>query len=126
MAPQSRHLVPSYRVAQCGQTAPVWKLSKAFPHFPHFQYSPIGGLDWHDGQAYSNLRGNFAKRNKARACCNPPQQFMSKKTAIAPSQISCVQNANPMKAAMPAIPSTVANSRLRARPITNQSKDRRI
>src|SRR5450755_5050187 len=100
MAPQSRHRVPSYRVAQCGQTASLWKLSKACPHFSHFQYSPIGGLAWHDGQEYPNLRGNFAKRNSARACWSPLQQFISKKTPTAPSQPSPMQNASPMSAAI--------------------------
>ncbi len=84
--PQSRHLVWENWVEQWGQTPWVWKVSNGWPHFPHFQYSPIGGAVLQVGQAKPSRRGSLARRKRARACCRPLQQFISMKTAIAPNQ----------------------------------------
>src|ERR1700721_2499801 len=99
--PQSRHFVRAKRIAQGGQTPPVWKMSNACPHFAQVQNSPSGGAVLHAGQANPSRRGSFAKRNSARACCSPPQQFISMKTAMAPYQMDCSQMARMMKPATP-------------------------
>src|ERR1700704_282925 len=118
--------LPGTGFTHCGQTALVWKVSKDWPQFPHFQNSPIVGEVLQAGQAKPIWRGNFAKRDSARAWRSPPQQFMIMKMAMAPYQGDCIQKANTMNPAAPIKPRTVATMRLRARPITNQSRDRRI
>ena len=69
---------------QTGQTPGCWKISKGCPHWAHFQASPTGGAALQTGQAKPSRRGNLSRRNNARACCSPLQQFMSMKTAMAP------------------------------------------
>src|ERR1700684_544888 len=85
--PQSRQRVTSNREPQRGQTAPVWKVSKGWPHCAHFQNSPIGGAVLQAGQENSSRRGNFAKRASPCACLKPLQQFIRTKAEIAPIQM---------------------------------------
>jgi hypothetical protein len=124
--PQSKHCVPGNWAVQYGHTAWLWNVSNGWPHCPHFQSAPIGGAVLHLGQANPSRRGNFSNRHKARACRSPLQQFMSMKTARTPNQTEPTQKARPMNPATPTKPRIVAAIRLRARPTTNHSRDRRI
>ena len=124
--PQSGHLVSSKLVEQCGQTAPVAKVSKACWQWLHCQYSPRGGAVWQTGQAYSGRRGNCSIWRRPRACRKLSHQFDRRKAAMIPIQSDCHHTANPMSAAPPMKPITVAAIRLRALPSGYHSSDRRI
>src|SRR5947209_17930573 len=102
--PQSRQRVTSNRVAQCGQTACVWKVSKGCMHWLHFQKLPSGGAVWQTGQAYPTRRGNFASRDNARACCSPLQQFIKMKAERMPKQRECIHTARAINPTTPAKP----------------------
>src|ERR1700680_1886567 len=118
---QSKHLVTSNRVAQCGQAACVWNVSNGWPHREHFQKSPMGGAVLHLGQANHSRRGNFAKRDNACAWRRPLQQFERMKTERMPSQRDCIHRARTTNPAAPNKPMIAATIKLRARPTRNHS-----
>src|SRR5437667_11340386 len=124
--PQSRHLVTANWVAQCGQTAWVWKVSKGWLHREHFQKSPTGGAVLHLGQANHSRRGNFAKCDSACAWRRPLQQFITMNTDRTPSQGDGIHTARTTNPAAPNKPIIAATIKLRARPTRNQSSDLRI
>src|SRR5271165_4781485 len=124
--PHSRHRVWANCIPQCGHFAQFSNVSKACPHCPHFQYSPTGGAALQLGHANPSRRGSLAMRNSARACCKPPQQFISINTARAPYQTDPCQIAKPKNPITPTKPKIVATIRLRPRPSTNHSSARRI
>src|SRR5437899_6388746 len=123
---QSRHPVTANRALHFGQTACVSKVSKGWPHWAHFQNAPIGGAVLQQGQVNPSRRGNFARRDKARACFSPPQQFIKMKKDRTTNQAECIHNARAISPATPMNPMLTATIRLRARPSTNQRRDRRI
>ena len=125
-SPQSRNRGFANCAEHQGQTAPVAKVSKGWPHFPQRHSAPEGGDVLQLGQENSCRRGNFAMRRSSCACLRPPQQFRSMKAASAPYQIDCIHSASPMNPATPMNPRMVATCKLRARPRGNQRSDRRI
>jgi hypothetical protein len=87
----------------------------------------------------SNWRSSFARRTgKSRASwksCHAQQRLgvLEPSPAVhchvegdAPNHRSCLQTASPMNATAPSRPKMAAVIRLRARPSTNQSRDRKI
>ena len=86
----------------------------------------MGGAVPQDGHAKPRRRGIFAMRKSARACFSPPQQLMSMNTAMAKYQTEWTHTASARNAATPTKLKTVTIIRLRARPKTNHSNERRI
>ena len=101
-------------------------MSNIVLHAPHFQRLPGGGAALHHGQANPSRRGNFAKRNNATDCFSPAQQFNRMNTERTPNQIDPILKASTISPATPTKPISVASIKLRARPTTNQSRDRKI
>src|SRR5262245_51897230 len=92
----------------------------------HFHNAPSGGLSPQVGHEKSSRRGSFAIRESARACFNPPQQFKSINTDTTAIQVEWIHTASAIKPAIPIKPKIVVTVRLRARPIINHSRERRI
>src|SRR5205809_7700331 len=97
---QSRHPVTANRALHFGQTACVSKVSKGWPHLAQFQNAPIGGANLQQGQVNPSRRGNFARRDKARACSSPPQQFIKLNKDRTTNQSECIHNVRVISPAM--------------------------
>jgi hypothetical protein len=124
--PQSIHCVDSKWAAHLGQTACAWKVSNSWLHCSHLQNFPFGGSALQEGQANPTLRRKSESRNSARACFSPLQHWSSVMTAKAAIQSERLRQAIVMKTAPPRKPVTTTSIRLRARPVTNQRRERRI
>ena len=125
-APQAEQRTVAKREWHDGQLACVSNTSNGVRHEGHTHSGPIGGAVRHDGQAMPVCRGSRSTRHSSRACWKPRQQFMPMNAARMPSHADSARRARNARAATPTKPNAEAASRLRERPITNHSSERRI